>query len=103
MQYETLFQLFDNKHHNIDDTSFYFKNDPQAVEHFIGYMPQYASPYWAGRCDIEGGCSFQTAKELFEAPIYDGRSIKDRWTDVVLLQIGAISMAEWDPGFCPPR
>lgn len=103
MDYETLFALFDNKHTNIDETAFYFKNDPQEVERFIGYLPQYESPYWAGRCDIEGGCAFPTAKALFEAPIYDGKSIKDRWEEVILLQIGAIPFDEWTPELSPPE
>jgi hypothetical protein len=44
MKYETLFKLFDEQHINIDETSFYFKDDPQEIEHFIGYLPQYDLP-----------------------------------------------------------
>ncbi len=102
MTFETLFKLFDEKRINIDETSFYFKDDPQKSEHFIGYLPEYEFPYWVGLCDIEGGCDFMTARELFEAPVFDGRSLKDRWEDVVLLTIGAIDVDEWNIGFCPP-
>ena len=102
MTYETLFKLFDEKRVNIDETSFYFKDDPQEIEHFIGYQPQYDLSYWVGYCDIEGGCNFKTAKELFEAPVFDGRSLKDRWEDVVLMTIGAVDIDEWSIDFCPP-
>ena len=93
MRYETLFSLFDKKALNIDETSFYFKNDPHKIEHFIGYLPQYNLPYWVGYCDIEGGCEFKTAKELFEAPIFDGKSIKERWNEVEIIAIGATHIA----------
>lgn len=53
-------------------------------------------PYWAGYCDIEDGCEFKTAKELFEAKIYDKRSIKDRWDELVLINIGGISADDWE-------
>ena len=92
MKFETLFKLFDEERINIDETSFYFKSDPQETEHFIGYLPQYTKPYWIGYCDIEGGCEFMTAKELFEAPVFDGRSLKDRWEDVVLTTLGGIGI-----------
>ena len=100
MNYETLFDLFDRKCRNIDETSFYFKTDPKEVEHYIGYLPQYEKPYWAGYCDIENGWDCKTAKELFEAPIFDGKSIKDRWDEIVLIQIGGISFDEWKIDFC---
>ena len=103
MKYETLFKLFDEQHINIDETSFYFKDDPQKIEHFIGYLPQYDLPYWIGYCDVEGGCEFLTAKEMFEAPVFEGRSMKDRWENVVLITIGAISFDEWSMDYCPPR
>ena len=64
MKYQKLFNLFDRKAINIDETSFYFRDDPCKTEHFIGYTPQYESPYWVGYCDIECGCDFKTAKEL---------------------------------------
>lgn len=103
MRFETLFKLFDEKHINIDETSFYFKDDPQKIVHYIGYIPQYDLPYWIGYCDIKGGCDFVTAKELFEAPVFDGRSLKDRWENVELITIGAINIDEWKIDFCPPR
>lgn len=100
MKYQKLFNLFNRKAINIDETSFYFKDDPQKIERYIGYLPQCELPYWVGYCDVEGGCEFKTAKELFEAPIFDGKSIKDRWNEVEMIAIGAINIDEWNEDFC---
>lgn len=90
--YEFILAQFEKGDEHVDETTFYFRSDPQEVEHYIGYLPQYEKPYWAGYCDIENGCEFKTAKELFEAKIYCGQSIKDRWDDLVLINIGDISV-----------
>ena len=103
MKYKKFFNLFDQKFTNIDETSFIFKDDTHKIEHFIGYLPQYELPYWVGYCDVEGGCEFKTAKELFEAPIFDGKSIKDRWNEVEIIAIGAINIDEWNEEFCVPN
>lgn len=79
----------------VDETVFYFKSDKNEEEHYIGFIPQYDEPYWAGYCDIPDGCSFMTAEELFNAKIYDGKSIKDRWNEIVIHQIGCISAESW--------
>lgn len=80
---------------NIDETTFYFEDDPNEYEHYIGYLPKYEKPYWAGYCDIENGTEYLTALELFTAPIYDEASIKDRYNKIVLLTIGGICVDEW--------
>lgn len=87
---------FEKGDERVDETTFYFRSDPEEVEHYIGYLPQYEKPYWAGYCDIEDGCEFKTAKELFESKIYDRRSIKDRWDELVLINIGGISADDWE-------
>lgn len=39
--------------------------------------------YWAGfGCDIPNGTEFPTAQALFDAPIYGGRSLRDRWNEI---------------------
>ncbi len=95
MTFDQLLFLFESKHCAIDETSFFFLDDPEKSEHFIGYLPQYEKPYWIGFCDIENGCDFLTAYDLFHAKVFDGKSLKDRWEDVVLLQIGGINTEDW--------
>lgn len=94
--YDFIFAQFEKGDERVDETTFYFRSDPEEVEHYIGYLSQHEKPYWAGYCDIEDGCEFKTAKELFEARIYDKRSIKDRWDELVLINIGGISADDWE-------
>lgn len=77
---------------NIDETCFYFTDDPDENEHYLGYLPQYKKPYWVGYCDIEGGCEFESAKELVEAQIFDGKSLRERWSSVVICSIAGCSL-----------
>ena len=93
--YNFILRQFECGDERVDETKFYFKTDPQEIEHFIGFLPQYEEPFWAGCCDIPDGCSFKTATELFEAKIYDGRSIKDRWDELVLVSIGGVNIDDW--------
>jgi len=79
----------------IDETGFYFADDPSEEEHFLGYLPEYDLPYWVGYCDIEDGTEFKTAEELVNAPIFDGRSLKERWPEVRIFSIWGLRLDEW--------
>ena len=80
---------------NIDETCFYFSDDPNEEEHYLGYLPQYDKPYWVGYCDIDGGCDFDTAEELVQAKIFNGKSLKERWNRVVICSIEGLSYEDW--------
>lgn len=44
--------------------------------------------YWAScGCDIQNGTEYPTAQALFDAPIFGGRSIRDRWDEITWLEI----------------
>ena len=94
--YDRILSLFEKGDERVDETTFYFRSDPEKTEHYIGCLPQYEKPYWAGYCDVPNGCDFKTAKELFEAAIYDGKSIKDRWDELVMICIGGINPDDWE-------
>jgi hypothetical protein len=79
----------------IDETCFYFADDPQEIDHFLGFLPQYDEPYWVGFCDIPNGCEYRTADELIEAKIFDGKSLKERWDTVRFFTIGCFPYDEW--------
>lgn len=91
ISFEELLELFRNGD-GVDETIFYFSDDLKQEEHYIGYLPQYDKPYWAGYCDIKDGCEFKTADELFNAKIYNNRSIKDRWEQLILIAIGGVNI-----------
>ena len=81
---------------SIDETLFYFEDeDMNSKDHFIGCLRDYDKPYWVGYCDIPNGCNFLTASELFNAPIFEGRSIKDRWDHLVIEEIAGLSLEGW--------
>ena len=46
-------------------------------------------------CDIDGGCDFDTAEELVQAKIFNGKSLKDRWSCVVICSIEGLSYEDW--------
>lgn len=80
---------------NVDETRFYFQNDPAQTEHMLGYLPQFQQPYWIGDCDIPDGTQFKTAAAMFNAPVFDGRSLASRWADVVLIDVGGMPVMDW--------
>ena len=44
--------------------------------------------YWAGAgCDVPKGAEFLSAQDLFEASIYGGKSILDRWDEITWHEI----------------
>ena len=93
--YSIILEIFEKHGELVDEVSFNFKGEPGYIEHYIGYNLQDDEPYWAGLCDITDGCNFKTAKELFEAKIYNGKSIKERWNDFVILDITGIRADDW--------
>ena len=93
--YNKFFEIFKKYSTFADETVFYFKSDINKYDHYIGYLPEYDKPYWAGYCDIPDGCEFESAEELFNAKIYNGKSIKERWKDIILLNISGVDINEW--------
>ena len=73
--------------YHIDETYFYFSDDAEEEEHYIGCIAKYEHPYWAGYSDIPNGCEFSTAEELVTAREYNGKSLKERWDKVVITDI----------------
>lgn len=96
INYEELLYYFENDNkYPIDETIFYFDDDPDEILHYIGCLRQYEKPYWAGYCDISDGCEFLTAKELFNAKIYNNHSIKERWEHLIIVEIGGMAVSDW--------
>ena len=96
LTYEKFLRIFENADkYNVDETLFYFDDDPSGEDHFLGWIGGQEKPYWVGYCDIEDGCEFRTAHEMFEAKIYDGKSLKERWEQAVVCTIGGIDAETW--------
>ncbi len=80
---------------HIDETCFYFSDDPNECEHYLGCLPQYEKPYWIGYCDVENGCEFKSALELVNAPVFDGRSLEQRRGEMVIISVDGLSYDNW--------
>lgn len=39
--YNFIFAQFEKGDERVDETTFYFRSDPEEVEHYIGYLSQY--------------------------------------------------------------
>lgn len=89
--YEQLLEMFE-KREDIESTEFYFSDDPYKRIHTIGYDPNLEKPYHARYFDEEDIHYFSTANELFNAPVYENESIKDRWKTLIIIRIGKRDM-----------
>ena len=83
----------------IDETNFYFIDDPNEYDHYLGCIPEYEKPYWIGYCDVPDGCEFFTAEELVNAKVFDGKSLKERWDKVRFVNIYGICLDDWIKNF----
>ncbi len=80
---------------NINETCFYFNDDPEEAEYYLGYISQCKNPYWVGYCDVKDGAEFKTAEELVNAPIFNGKNLKSRWENVRICSIESFPLEEW--------
>ncbi|MBO4866997.1 MAG: hypothetical protein J5582_10640 [Ruminococcus sp.] len=96
LDYEKFLGIFKNAdRHNVDETTFYFDDDPDEQEHYLGWIGGQEKPYWVGYCDIHDGCEYSSAEEMFTAKIYEGRSLKERWEQADICTIGGIDAETW--------
>ena len=77
---------------DIESTKFYFSDDPYKRIHTIGYDSNLEKPYHARYFDEDDIHYFSTANELFNAPVYENESIKDRWKNLIIIRISKRDM-----------
>ncbi len=80
---------------NVNEICFYFDDDPKEEEHYLGCHSEDICSYWVGYCDIEGGADFETVEELVNAPIFNGKSLKERWENVRICSIEGLPLDDW--------
>ncbi|MEG0127461.1 MAG: hypothetical protein RR816_15430, partial [Clostridia bacterium] len=49
----------------------------------------------AGYCDLQDGFSCATAEDLFNAPYYSGKSLKERWNEIHIYEIGGFPLEQF--------
>lgn len=79
----------------VDEISFVFESDSDEVLRFIGVSDDEEAPYWVGLSDVPDGRGFKEIDELFNAKIYDGKSLKERWSEVIIYSIAGLSLDDW--------
>lgn len=94
MEWDFFFERL-SKGNNIDETCFYFTDEPDESEHYLGFLPEYEKPYWVGCCDMPNGKEYYTAEELVNDKIYNGKSLKERWSEVRICSIEGICLEDW--------
>ena len=98
--FDYVLTLFREMKDVMDDTAFCFLEERETgKERGLGCLPEgprsFGLPYWADDCDEAGGFRCAAAEELFDAPIYDGRSLRERWPEVWLFRIGGLFANEF--------
>ena len=78
-----------------DDVCFCFADDPDENEHYLGFQDQREHPYWVGYCDVPDGAVFDSAEELVDAEIFDGKSLRTLWNDVRITSVWGCSLEDW--------
>lgn len=100
-KYEDLYMEWKNFYYlltvekSIGEMCFIFSDDKEKTEHYLGYTADWDEPYWIGCCDIKDGCGFQTAEELVKAPVFDHKSLQERWDKVQIESIDGLTLEEW--------
>lgn len=78
----------------INDMSFSFNQDDPQILHDIGVSKGERQPYWAYFLDGSNVKRFHTAEELFNAKIYGGQSLRERWPDVTIVHMNGLPIVE---------
>ena len=66
------------------EISFYFRTDLQKRTHSFEYFEKLIQPYWASAPDGSKSLFYPTTRELFEAKIFDGESLRESWPEFVI-------------------
>lgn len=88
-----MIQVFKYDSH-INDMSFSFKQDETKILHYIGVTKEAHDPYWSYFSDDSGVKRFHTAEELFNAKIYNGQSLRERWSEVTIVHMNGMPIEE---------
>ncbi|MBQ8512312.1 MAG: hypothetical protein IJ497_06835 [Clostridia bacterium] len=99
---EQFLRVFTEQPQLLHESGFRFASDPISPkqtgyvrERMIGWMDGQEKPYWIGGCDIPNGTEFFTAEELLDAPVFAGKSMRERWDEVIWLELIGLDPVEW--------
>ena len=79
---------------NIDETIFFFDDDPEEEHGYIILFAGDNDHYCDGRC-CDRGFYIKDVDEVFEAKVWRGKSLKERWQHTVIDRIGSKKIRAW--------
>lgn len=79
----------------VDEIAFAFESDSDETLRLIGISYDVEEPYWVVPSDSPDRKRFKEIDELFKAKIYEGKSLKERWSEVIIYGISGQSLDDW--------
>jgi len=79
---------------NIDETIFFFDDDPEEEHGYIMLFSGDSEYYCDGRC-CDRGFLIKNVDEVFNAKVWRGKSLKERWEHTVIDRIGGKKIRAW--------
>lgn len=98
---EVFLDVFTDNPMLLNESEFRFASDPISPKqpgycsgYTIGWIGETEKPYWIGGCEGQDA-QFSSAEELMNAPVFGGKSLRERWDDILWLSLMSIPPDEW--------
>ncbi|MBQ2725472.1 MAG: hypothetical protein IJF78_07190 [Clostridia bacterium] len=99
---ETFLDVFTDNPMLLNESEFLLASDPISPKqpgycgaYMIGWLGETEKPYWIGGFDGAQDARFSSAEELMDAPVFGGKSLRERWDDIMWLSLMSIPTDEW--------
>ncbi|HFU4202989.1 TPA: hypothetical protein ACGO8F_000561 [Streptococcus suis] len=77
------------------EINFSFETDDVDVLRSFGYSKEAEQPYWIRENKHMDERSFTSSAPLFSSLLFDGKSLRERWNEVVIYSIAGQSLNDW--------
>ena len=99
---EVFLDVFTDNPMLLNESEFRLVSDPISPKqpgycgaYMIGWIAETEKPYWIGGWDGAQDARFSSAEELADAPVFGGKSLRERWDDIMWLSLMSIPTDEW--------
>ncbi|HEL2739297.1 TPA: hypothetical protein UDO34_002174 [Streptococcus suis] len=77
------------------ETNFSFETDEENELCSFGYSKEAEQPYWIRENKQTDEKRFTSSALLFSSPLFYGKSLRERWDEVVIYSIASQSLNDW--------
>ncbi|HEL2401917.1 TPA: hypothetical protein TZS69_000873 [Streptococcus suis] len=77
------------------EINFSFETDEESELRSFGYSKEVEQPYWIRENKQTDERRFTNSAPLFSSPLFDGKSLRERWYEVVIYSIAGQSLNDW--------